>query len=610
MASLSSTLATVTLSCSPAFCKSAPTRRWRTQAKQTHRFQVPCLVTSDDHEKPPTTKPQPQNLTPPQTSLARRNLLLGLGGLYSTTVNLTTQSPVFANPIKAPSLVPGCKNSDWNLDFESGIRTGACCPPFAKELEIDYKFPTTGETRIRQPIHRASPEYIEKFKVAMQKMKALPDDDPCSFKNQAKVHCAYCNGNYTQMASGYPEKILQVHYSWLFFPFHRWFLYFFERILGDLIEDKTFGLPYWNWDNPAGMEIPAVFEEGGKSNPLYNSYRNVNHLRPAIVDLDYQMEERNMSPLDQIRINMCNMNRRMMRNASDAKSFFGGEYVAGNNPTPREDSSIGSIEAGCHTAVHRWVGDPRTPNHEDLGNFYSAAYDPLFYIHHSNVDRMWTLWKGFGGEGRIEPNDKNWEEASYVFYDENRKPVRVYNKHCVNLEDLKYEYEDSETPWKSNPPKPHPRSSVTTASPENMAAMKFPLSISETVTVQVKRPETNRPKDQKKTIREILLLKGINFDGGKFVKFDVFVNVCDDISRITPCESQYAGAFGLLPHKRGEKPDSKTGVRIELTELLEEINADGDDSVRVTIVPRVGCDDVTFEDIKIELIDISEKESK
>ncbi|CAH1424103.1 unnamed protein product [Lactuca virosa] len=34
--------------------------------------------------------------------------------------------------------------------------------------------------------------------------------------------------------------------------------------------------------------------------------------------------------------------------------------------------------------------------------------------------------------------------------------------------------------------------------------------------------------------------------------------------------------------------NSMTGVRIELTELLEEINADGDDSVQVTIVPRVG----------------------
>ncbi|XP_023738685.1 polyphenol oxidase I, chloroplastic [Lactuca sativa] len=605
MASLSSTLATVIPS-SPEFSKTATKRRLKTHAKRTHRFQVSC----NDNEKPPTTNPQPEKLIlPPETSLNRqnvdrRNLLLGLGGLYTTT-NLNTLPPVFANPIKAPSFVPGCTDSLWNLDFESGVRTGACCPPAAKELEMDYKFPTTGETRIRQPVHRASPEYIQKFKDAMQKMKALPDDDPCSFKNQAKVHCAYCNNSYTQMASGYPEKVLQVHYSWLFFPFHRWFLYFFERILGDLIEDKTFGLPYWNWDNPAGMEIPAVFEDGGRSNPLYNSYRNVNHLRPAVIDLDYRMKERNISPLDQVRINLCIMNRQMKRNASDPTSFFGGEYVAGDNPI----SSVGSIEAGCHTAVHRWVGDPRTPNEEDLGNFYSAAYDPLFYVHHANVDRMWTLWKGLGGEGRKEPNDKNWEEASYVFYDENRKPVRVYNKHCVNLEDLKYEYEDSETPWKSNPPKPRSATYSETTSPENVTEMEFPLSISETVTVQVKRPETNRPKDQKKTIKEILLLKGINFNGGKFVKFDVFVNIFEDINRISPCESQYAGGFGLLPHKTSEKMNSKTGVRIELTELLEEINADGDDSVQVTIVPRVGCDDVTFEDIKIELIDVYEKES-
>ncbi|KAI3781696.1 hypothetical protein L2E82_11718 [Cichorium intybus] len=602
MVFLSFTLAIATPSCSPFFSKIVIKRS--------------CKSLYNDHEKTPTTNTKPEKLIiPSETSLDRqtvdrRNLILGLGGLYST-VNLTSLPSVLANPIKAPSFVPGCANSGWNLDFKQGVRSGACCPPLSKQLEIDYKFPTTGETRIRQPIHSASPEYIEKFKKAIQKMRALPDDDPCSFKNQAKVHCAYCNGHYTQMASGYPEKVLHVHYSWLFFPFHRWYLYFFERILGDLIEDKTFGLPYWNWDNPAGMEIPTVFEEGGKSNPLFTSYRNVNHLRPAIIDLDYQMEERNHSPLDQIRINLCIMNRQMKRNASDAASFFGGKYVAGSNPIFRGDPSVGSIEAGCHTAIHRWVGDPRTPNNEDLGNFYSAGYDPLFYVHHANVDRMWTLWKGLGGEGRKEPTDKNWEDASYVFYDENRKPVRVYNKDCVNLEDLKYEYEVSETPWKSSPPKPRCMSFATeTTSPENVTDMKFPLSIRQTVTVHVKRPETNRPKDQKNTIKEIMLLNGIKFDGGKFVKFDVFVNACGDITRISPCDSQYAGAFGLLPHKNSEIMDSKTGVRIELTELLEDINADGDESVRVTIVPRVGCDDVTFEDIKIELIDISEKESK
>ncbi|WP_423787665.1 tyrosinase family protein [Klebsiella pneumoniae] len=27
-----------------------------------------------------------------------------------------------------------------------------------------------------------------------------------------------------------------------------------------------------------------------------------------------------------------------------------------------------------------------------MGHFYSAGLDPVFFCHHSNVDRMWSEW--------------------------------------------------------------------------------------------------------------------------------------------------------------------------------------------------------------------------
>ncbi|KAM0007826.1 putative catechol oxidase [Helianthus debilis subsp. tardiflorus] len=91
-------------------------------------------------------------------------------------------------------------------------------------------------------------------------MKELPDQDPRSWKHQGKIHCAYCNGAYSQYMNGHPELKIQVHNNSPFFPFHRWYLYFYECILGSLIEDPTFGLPYWNRDNPKGMLLPDMFE--------------------------------------------------------------------------------------------------------------------------------------------------------------------------------------------------------------------------------------------------------------------------------------------------------------------------------------------------------------
>lgn len=292
----------------------------------------------------------------------------------------------------------------------------------------------------------------------MAAMRALPDEDPHSFVQQAKIHCAYCNGGYFQ--EGYPEKELQVHNCWLFFPFHRWYLYFFERILGKLIDDPTFGLPYWNWDNPSGMSMPTFFEgkylpnvdpnqTETRLNPAFDAFRNVEHLPPAILNIDF-----NNTPsadcVQQIGSNLSLMYKQMIANSPNATTFFGGEFKAGDDPISIQNSKGPLIESGVHTAAHIWVGNPRMPNNEDMGNFYSSGWDPLFYTHHANVDRMWKIWKDLKGPDypdHTEPTDPDWLNASYVFYDENRELVRVYNRDCADMENLHYEYEPSPLPW-------------------------------------------------------------------------------------------------------------------------------------------------------------------
>ncbi|KAL4581483.1 hypothetical protein LXL04_017700 [Taraxacum kok-saghyz] len=247
MAPLSFTLPTAATSYSPFFSQNQRAQH----AKQTRRFQVSCNVSSEDQEKPLPTNTQPQKLILPQTSLDRRNLLLGLGGIYST-VNMPS---AFATPIASPgfdlpSLKPSCRDatSGFNDTTKDLLRSKKCCPPASKKgPERRYKIEEiTGPTRTRKPIHN-SPECVKKYMDALKIMRGLPDDDPRSFTNQAKIHCAYCNGSYMQNG-----QELQIHNSWLFFPFHRWYLFFYERILGDLIKDPHFALPYWNWDNPNG----------------------------------------------------------------------------------------------------------------------------------------------------------------------------------------------------------------------------------------------------------------------------------------------------------------------------------------------------------------------
>jgi polyphenol oxidase len=82
-----------------------------------------------------------------------------------------------------------------------------------------------------------------------------------------------------------PNIELQVHSSWLFFPFHRCYLYFFERILGKLIDDPTFAMPFWNWDAAAGMKMPSMYTNPRL--PMFNVFRDPKHMPPTMVDLDF-----------------------------------------------------------------------------------------------------------------------------------------------------------------------------------------------------------------------------------------------------------------------------------------------------------------------------------
>ena len=43
-----------------------------------------------------------------------------------------------------------------------------------------------------------------------------------------------------------------------------------------------------------------------------------------------------------------------------------------------------------------------------------APLDPAFFLHHTNVDRLWTMWTKAGGR-RANPGDPAWCERRFVF---------------------------------------------------------------------------------------------------------------------------------------------------------------------------------------------------
>lgn len=526
-------------------------------------------------------------------------MLIGLGGLYGAATTLGRQPTTLAAPIATPEL-GSCGRP---TDLPTGVTAFNCCPPTAKI--VDFKPPPIPNSlRVRPAAHLVNEKYVEKFSKAIALMKALPANDPRNFTQQANVHCAYCNGAYTQV--GFPDQELQVQASWLFFPFHRLYLYFFERILGNLIDDPTFAMPFWNWDNPAGMQMPAIYTNS--NSPLYNHLQNADHQPPTIADLNYDGKtETELTDDELITTNLTTMYRQMVSNAKNARLFHGQPYRSGEDPNP----GAGSIENVPHNILHNGCGDPRQPNGEDMGTFYSAGRDPIFYAHHSNVDRMWSIWKTLGGKRR-DFTDRDWLDASFILFDENAQAVRVKVRDCLDNRTLGYTYQDVDIPWLKRRPTPRRSRVATVFSSPPMAAKAttgfssgttFPQSLTSVIKTEVNRPVKSRSRSQKEDEEEVLVIE-LELENDKFVKFDVYVNDEDEIpSKKNRLKREFAGSYVHIPrvHRHGGKNKKvKNSFRVGLTDLIEDLGADNDDALMVKLVPRAGEDAVVITNVKIE----------
>ncbi|VVA23564.1 PREDICTED: polyphenol oxidase [Prunus dulcis] len=518
--------------------------------------------------------------------LDRRNMLIGLGagGLYGAT-GLENNPFAFAAPVSAPNLTqcgPADKPDGSTID---------CCPPIVTTI-IDFKLPDKGPLRTRLAAQDVAkdPVYLAKYKKAIALMRALPDDDPRSFAQQAKVHCSYCDGGYPQVE--YPDLEIQVHFCWLFYPFHRWYLYFFEKIMGELIGDPTFALPFWNWDAPAGMYIPEIFTDTTSS--LYDQYRNAAHQPPKLLDLNYGGTDDDVDDTTRIKENLTTMYQQMVSKATSHRLFYGEPYSAGDDANP----GAGNIESIPHNNIHLWTGDPTQTNGENMGAFYSAGRDPLFYAHHSNVDRMWSIYKSKLGGTDIEKKD--YLDAEFLFYDEKKNLVRVKVRDSLDTTKLGYVYDNKvEIPWLTYKPTARKSSNKRKATVSSAdLTNNFPATLTDTISVEVARTSTTkRTSTQKKAQDEVLVISGIKYAGNETVKFDVYVN--DDAESLAGKDkSEFAGSFIHVPHKG--KKDITTTLRLSITKLLEELDAETDSSVVVTLVPKVGT--ITIGGVSTELI--------
>jgi tyrosinase len=200
--------------------------------------------------------------------------------------------------------------------------------------------------RHRRSARRLTAGQLADLRQAITAAQAIKDDR--GYQRWAGIH-------------GLPLPISCVHHRELFLPWHRAYLYLFEKALQELVPGVT--LPWWDWTAHHDEGIPEAYSKrraaDGK-NPLFDS-----PIQPSGREAPSQTRTvRAPGPPGQL------------------PSPGQVEAVLANPDFLTFQTQLESI----HDGVHVWAGGT-------MGSIPTAAYDPLFYAHHCMIDRLWYLWQ-------------------------------------------------------------------------------------------------------------------------------------------------------------------------------------------------------------------------
>ena len=236
--------------------------------------------------------------------------------------------------------------------------------------------------------------------------ESWPASDPTSWLYQANIH-----GTNTPVGSwpaGAPWSTCD--HGFHFLSWHRMYLFFFERIVRAASGDPNFALPYWDYAPAANRMLPPPFRNpNNATNPLWDG------TRPG-------MNAGGTLPASAVDSTTCLV----------PLNFLGGGQFQQ------------SVQGTPHNVVHSSIGG-------NMGGFNTAGQDPIFWLHHCNIDRLWEKWLAQGG-GRVNPvTNATWMNTNFTFVDENKNLVQMSGADVLyTVNQLNYQYEDPRTcvpPW-------------------------------------------------------------------------------------------------------------------------------------------------------------------
>ncbi len=259
---------------------------------------------------------------------------------------------------------------------------------------------------------------LASYAKGVEAMLRLPADHPQNWFRNTFIHLMDCP-----------------HGNWWFYVWHRGFLGFFEETIRNLSGDKEFAIPYWDWTT-----LPQIPESmfDGVLTPQDHSFEPYTDVTGNGVsgNIAYaptcasRYLTRDNPKLD--KATTYDVSPFIVYSGLLPTDFYNPvSYLSFNSSkTPSHDTQPGGpnsffsvLEGFPHNKVHNYLGGvgPLDPGpYGNMTNFLSPV-DPIFFLHHSNMDRLWDVWTRKQKRLNLpylpkEPDLKTLSDEPFLFY--------------------------------------------------------------------------------------------------------------------------------------------------------------------------------------------------
>ncbi len=378
---------------------------------------------------------------------------------------------------------------------------------------------------------------IVSYRKAIETMRKRPATDPTSWEFQAAMH-----GNTKKPPRNEWDQCQ--HNNAHFLSWHRMYLYFFERIVRKASGDPTFALPFWDYSAANGRVLPKPFRQPAKdSNPLFTRFRD-----------DQMNDGATLSNSE----------------ASSQKAFLAKNLIGGTTSFQYllEQAPHGTVHMGVAGTKKNWMGD-----------FVTAGQDPLFWLHHCQIDRLWEKW--MIERGQPYPTDnRDWMQREFLFYDENGKSVRMTGSQIINTAaQLGYFYEGLKYP--ASGPATAPMTTAKKDTAVSTVVQKADGQKVKTSGSSVGLQKTNAKNSKKRSMglppdQYQLILRGIALEKARSGAYEVYLNLPKGAD-FDPDGDHFAGVLNFFDlESTGER-------RLLVTDAIQKLRAKGIDTGQLEV---------------------------